>query len=103
MDECKTSNSCIPGAIQSPLTVRVLDDVTSLSEQSHKIQSIVSKMRDALGIYNMPAQVWNCAEKQCSEPSPAQPSISDAEREMKRIINRNDRIIDDFENLLKNV
>lgn len=102
MDEC-TSNSCIQGAAQVPLTVRVLDDVTALSEQAHKIQSIVSKMRDVLGIYNMPAQIWNCAEKQCSEPTPSQPSISDAEREMKRIIVRNDRTIDDFENLLKNV
>ena len=56
MDEC-TSNSCIQGAGQVPLTVRVLDDVTALSEQAHKIQSIVSKMRDVLGIYNMPAQI----------------------------------------------
>ena len=76
----------------------------TLCMQSQGFRDLVTKLRDVLGIYNMPAQLSNtCNAATPGEPEPVQPTLTDVARKMKRLIDRNDSIISDFENLLKNL
>jgi len=61
-------------------------------------------MRDVLGVYNAPSQLGGATPPTNAwQPEPVSPTISDVARKMKHLIDKNENILNDFENLLRNI